>query len=415
MSRLNLDRDQVESCHLLADKIATRTRDFVGRHTSVSVERSMLKLLGVDAPTVLKTLPPEKLDQGIFYWLGRALLSRDVPLSTLVLEMAGEGWSWNHLPEAPLEEIQKITLPLASAALHNIRKPAELRSAYHDVIQDLLLHPQHVKLTLLDQSFSRLLMAYSGLKLEFGSTAETEPFRSYPQTLSSLWINERLASQSGFRQDHVSLCYALKLDVSLEDGFLDEVAQAEIIREVFPYYTVQYHPGTSSSDLASLNDLVSCIVMSPPTLIEERPVLRLARHLSDEISWSPNGKIIRKARSLLEDTHRLLKKIEATGLGKAVEQGLFGSAHEKNLQARTETISSEDALMLRHKHYWNPLLDLLEKKSFAEEGAEESEENNEAASSSSHKKSGRPQRSRRHFKNRRARHPRRAKGNGSQT
>jgi len=48
MSKLNLDFNQISACRVHATNIATQVQGFIDQHSTVSVERSILRLLGVD-------------------------------------------------------------------------------------------------------------------------------------------------------------------------------------------------------------------------------------------------------------------------------------------------------------------------------------------------------------------------------
>ncbi|MBN2300642.1 MAG: lysine 5,6-aminomutase subunit alpha [Acholeplasmataceae bacterium] len=48
MSKLNLNQEQIETCRKSAEAIASQIQAFIDLHTTVSVERSILRLLGVD-------------------------------------------------------------------------------------------------------------------------------------------------------------------------------------------------------------------------------------------------------------------------------------------------------------------------------------------------------------------------------
>jgi beta-lysine 5,6-aminomutase alpha subunit len=48
MSKLNLDKNKITDCRKLAKSVATNVQDFISKHTTVTVERSILRLLGID-------------------------------------------------------------------------------------------------------------------------------------------------------------------------------------------------------------------------------------------------------------------------------------------------------------------------------------------------------------------------------
>ncbi|KAB2839358.1 hypothetical protein F9K50_07690, partial [bacterium] len=50
MSKLSLDRDQIDQCRDQAAQIIRSIIQNVNRHTTLSIERSVLRMLGVEGP-----------------------------------------------------------------------------------------------------------------------------------------------------------------------------------------------------------------------------------------------------------------------------------------------------------------------------------------------------------------------------
>src|SRR5262249_54137027 len=70
-----------------------------------------------------------------------------------------------------------------------------------------------------------------------------------------------------------------------------------------------------------------------------------------EIDFQPNGKIVRRARHVLENAFRLLKRVEQTGLMNAIEHGLF--AH---MERSKEGGKGIDGVFQKDRGYFNPFL-----------------------------------------------------------
>jgi beta-lysine 5,6-aminomutase alpha subunit len=85
MNKLNLDSGLVASCKSAASLIAAQVSEEIAGKTTVSVERTITRLLGVDGANELQAPLPNvlvdhvrdrgELDRGIAYWLGNALLA----------------------------------------------------------------------------------------------------------------------------------------------------------------------------------------------------------------------------------------------------------------------------------------------------------------------------------------------------
>jgi beta-lysine 5,6-aminomutase alpha subunit len=112
-SKLDLDPGVVAACRQAARRIADQVAEQIAGRTTVSVERSVTRLLGVDGADALEAPLPNvlvdhvhdrgQLGRGIAYWLGNAMLQTDgTPqqiaeavsageLDLLALEQAEEG------------------------------------------------------------------------------------------------------------------------------------------------------------------------------------------------------------------------------------------------------------------------------------------------------------------------------------
>ncbi len=516
MSKLNLDRDKVESCRVLAHKIAGKIQEFVDRHTTVSIERATLRLLGVEEAfkgrplvnVVIDSMPQEKLSHGILHWLGRALVhhrssSKEGPVS-VCLRIAQGKLKWEDIPEAEFEPIRDALEPLvkravlrldqsaeskrkAQAARRRDQRPlkylivatgnihedvAQARSAVlngadciavirstaqslldyvpfgattegfggtyatqenfkimrkaldemsgkvgryirlvnyssglcmpeiaamaavehldyllNDCMYGILFRDINMKRTFTDQYFSRLIIARSGITINTGEDnylTTAESFRAFPQVLASQLINEQLALKAKLIPEQIGLGHAFEMDPTIEDSFLFEIAQAEMVREIFPNCPIKYMPPTRHMTgdiffghvLDVMFNLVGVMthqeiqLLGMPTeaihnpLLQDRMislkaanyVFQAARDLGDEISWSPNGKVVRRARSVLEDTHTLLKKVEPMGLMKAISMGMFA-----NMTREMEGGRGLEGVIKKDERYFNPLWTLLEK------------------------------------------------------
>src|SRR3954452_6378893 len=83
MHPLPIDESMVAECRTLAARVAQGVQDFIDRHTTVSIERTVLRAYGVDGANpdgvplvntcVERLLAAGGLGAGIAYWLGRAL------------------------------------------------------------------------------------------------------------------------------------------------------------------------------------------------------------------------------------------------------------------------------------------------------------------------------------------------------
>ena len=263
----------------------------------------------------------------------------------------------------------------------------------NDSMYGVLFRDINMKRTFTDQYFSRLVIAHAGITINTGEDnylTTADSFRAFPQVIASQFINEQLALLANVQEHQIGLGHAFEMDPEIEDSFLLEIAHAEMVREIFPQSPIKYMPPTRHMTgdiffghvLDSMFNLVGAMthqdiqLLGMPTEAIHNPLLqdrfvslksanyifKAARDLGDEISWSPNGKVVRRARSVLQDAHLLLQKVEKTGLMKAISEGVFA-----NMVREIDGGRGLDGVIRRDHRYWNPILKLLEKKPAFEE------------------------------------------------
>src|SRR3712207_9245567 len=65
-------------------------------------------------------------------------------------------------------------------------------------------------------------------------------FEEAHTVLASQFINEQYALVAGLPEEQMGLGHAFEMDPKLENGFLYELAQAEMAREIFPKAPLKY-------------------------------------------------------------------------------------------------------------------------------------------------------------------------------
>lgn len=94
MDKLNLDKNKIKECRIIADKIAQDIQDFIDIHSTVSVERTVLRLLGIDGVDEFGVPIPNKLvddvinngdiSLGISYYIASALKDTGLSLDQFI-------------------------------------------------------------------------------------------------------------------------------------------------------------------------------------------------------------------------------------------------------------------------------------------------------------------------------------------
>jgi beta-lysine 5,6-aminomutase alpha subunit len=144
MSKLNLDRDRIDQAKQVAEQIVHPVQHFIDRHTTVSIERCVLRLMGVQGPDeenpkgpapegrmplvnrVIEVLGPERLEAGAGYWMGLAALQHPKLDASQVARKIVEGKiDLKRLGARPFSEIDPICQKFLRPQLETLRKNRE--------------------------------------------------------------------------------------------------------------------------------------------------------------------------------------------------------------------------------------------------------------------------------------------------
>jgi beta-lysine 5,6-aminomutase alpha subunit len=132
MPRLELDRGVVAACHQAAAQIVAQVVDEIAGKTTVSVERTVARLLGVDGANELEVPLPNvlvdhvrdqgELPEGIAYWLGNAMLADETRTPQQIADdiAAGE-LDLCAIPASPREAVHARVMDECEQRLQEIR------------------------------------------------------------------------------------------------------------------------------------------------------------------------------------------------------------------------------------------------------------------------------------------------------
>jgi beta-lysine 5,6-aminomutase alpha subunit len=256
----------------------------------------------------------------------------------------------------------------------------------NDSMYGILFRNINMKRTFVDQHFSRMLNAYSGIIINTGEDnylTTADAVEQAPAVLASQFINEAFAHRAGMPDRQIGLGDAYEIDPDLQDGFLYEIAQAQLERQIFPDAPLKYMPPTKHMTgnifkghlIDAMFNLTS--VMTKQTihlcgmlteaihtpllgdralsLENARYVMNTARHFGDEITIKPGGIIERRAQSVLSDCEALLHRVADMGLMDAIEAAVFADVSRAPDGGR-----GFDGVFERAGDYWNPYEEALE-------------------------------------------------------
>nr|WP_234410376.1 lysine 5,6-aminomutase subunit alpha [Caldalkalibacillus mannanilyticus] len=117
----------------------------------------------------------------------------------------------------------------------------------NDALYGILFRDINMQRTLVDQYFSRMINSYAGIIINTGEDnylTTADAVEAAHTVLASQFINEQFAYKSGLPASQLGLGHAFEMNPDLEDGFLLELSQAQMARQIFPDAPLKYMPPT---------------------------------------------------------------------------------------------------------------------------------------------------------------------------
>ena len=237
-----------------------------------------------------------------------------------------------------------------------------------------------------DQYVARRIIARSGIVINTGEDnylTTADAVEKAHTVLASQFVNEAFAKHAGVKDEQMGLGHAYEIDPGIENSFLLELAQAQLIRQVFPSHPIKWMPPTKfkSGDIfqSHVHDALFSLVgvtthqsiellgmfseaVHNPMLMDRylslkatKYVFNTARSLGDEITIKPDGIMAKRAVQVLDEALELLEEVERETIWTAIERGAFADVK------RTRTGGKGYAgVFERSDDYVNPVLEALE-------------------------------------------------------
>ena len=255
----------------------------------------------------------------------------------------------------------------------------------NDALYGILFRDINMQRTLVDQYFSRIINGFAGVIINTGEDNYLTTADAYEEAhtvLASDLINEQLAFMAGLKEEQMGLGHAFEMDPSLKNGFLYELAQAIMTREIFPKATLKYMPPTKFMTgnifrghvqdalfnmigvwshqgiqlLGMLTEAVHTPFMSDRYLSIEnaRYIFNNMKDIGEEVEFKENGIIKNRAKEVLDNAIELLAKIEKEGLFNALEKGMFADVKRPKTGGK-----GLDGVCPKGANYMNPFINLL--------------------------------------------------------
>ena len=117
----------------------------------------------------------------------------------------------------------------------------------NDAIYGILFRDINMQRTIVDQYMSRVIIGYCGIIFNSGEDnylTTDDAYESAHTVTASQFINEQFAVLANIQEWQMGLGHAFEMDPDTENGFLYELAQAVMAKELFPNANLKYMPPT---------------------------------------------------------------------------------------------------------------------------------------------------------------------------
>jgi len=255
----------------------------------------------------------------------------------------------------------------------------------NDALYGILFRDINMQRTLVDQYFSRVINGFAGIIINTGEDnylTTDDAVEAAHTVLASQFINEQFALKAGIAEEQMGLGHAFEMDPDVENGFLMELAQAQMAREIFPKAPLKYMPPTKfmtgnifkghiqnamfnmvsimTNQGIQLLGMLTEAIHTPHlhdrylAIENAKYVFNNARSLGDEIEFKEGGLIQSRAQEVLKKAEELLTQIEKEGLFKTIEEGKFGGVKRSRTGGK-----GLDGVAKKDKGYFNPFIELM--------------------------------------------------------
>lgn len=255
----------------------------------------------------------------------------------------------------------------------------------NDALYGILFRDINMQRTIVDQYFSRIINGFAGVIINTGEDnylTTSDAVEEAHTVLASQFINEQFALFAGMPEEQMGLGHAFEINPDVENGFLYELAQAQMAREIFPKAPLKYMPPTkfmtgnifrghvqdalfnmvtilTSQKLHLLGMLTEAIhtpFMSDRALSIENAqyIFRTMKDLGSEITFKNGGIMEKRANEVLNKAANLLGDIEKEGLFSTLEQGKFAG-----IRRPIDGGKGLNGVVEKEARYFNPFIELM--------------------------------------------------------
>ncbi|MBO5406108.1 MAG: lysine 5,6-aminomutase subunit alpha [Bacteroidales bacterium] len=255
----------------------------------------------------------------------------------------------------------------------------------NDALYGILFRDINMQRTLIDQYMSRIINGFAGVIINTGEDnylTTADAVEAAHTVLASDLINEQLALLAGLPEEQMGLGHAFEMDPMLENGFLYELAQAQMAREIFPNAPLKYMPPTKFMTgnifRGHLQDALFNMIgiwtnqglqlLGMPTEAIHTPfmsdrflsienakyIFNNMKSIGEEMEFKEGGIIRNRAKEVLDNAIALLEQMTSEGLFNALEKGIFGDVKRSRVGGK-----GLDGVVEKGANYMNPFINLM--------------------------------------------------------
>ena len=255
----------------------------------------------------------------------------------------------------------------------------------NDALYGILFRDINMQRTLVDQYFSRIINGFAGIIINTGEDnylTTADAVEEAHTVLASQFINEQFALKAGIPEDQMGLGHAFEMNPNLQNGFLLELAQAQMAREIFPNAPLKYMPPTkfmtgnifkghlqdAMFNFISIWTHQGLQLLGMPTEAIHTPhlqdrmlsienakyIFNNAKDIGDEVEFKKDGIIQKRAHEVLAKAEDLLRDIDREGIFETIEKGKFGGVKRSFTGGKGLA-----GVVEKDERYFNPFIDLM--------------------------------------------------------
>jgi beta-lysine 5,6-aminomutase alpha subunit len=250
----------------------------------------------------------------------------------------------------------------------------------NDSMYGIIFRDINMERTFVDQYLSRMINARAGIIINTGEDnylTTADAFEKGFTVISSDFINEEFAYRAGLEPWQMGLGHAFEINPSTPDQVVYQIADALLVRQLFPEASPKYMPptkympgdifmghiidamfnftGVFTSQSIQLLGMLTEALHTPLlqdrylSIKNARYIFESCRSLSDQFTIKPDSLIERRANEVLGSAVQQLEEVREIGLFEALSRGMFADVKRYRDGGR-----GHEGVFKRSPDYFNP-------------------------------------------------------------